>query len=81
MDMLPEIMNDTSFSNNEAILSSLTRAGEIINSGKNADYWMTEEGQAILFGKLNGRGGPPSDLTLSTTRRSPMPCYTQQAML
>ena len=43
MDMFPEIMNDASFFTNEAILSSLRRAGEIIKSWKNADYWMTVE--------------------------------------
>ena len=62
MDMFPEIMSDVSFAKNEAILTSLGRAGEIIKSGKNADYWKTEEGQAILVGKLNDRGGPPSGL-------------------
>ena len=62
MGMFPEIMNDASFSTNEGILNSLRRAGEIIKSGKNADYSMTEEGQAILVGKLNDRGGPPSGL-------------------
>jgi hypothetical protein len=60
--MFPEIMNDSSFSTNEAILTSLRRAGEIIKSKQNADYWMSEEGQAILVGKLSDRGGPPTDL-------------------
>ena len=34
MDMFPEIMNDASFSTNEAILTSLRRAGDIIKSGR-----------------------------------------------
>ena len=55
-------MKDKSFSTNEATLTSLRRTGEIIKSGRNDDYWMTEEGQAILVGKLNDRGGPPSGL-------------------
>ena len=62
MDMFPNIMNDSSFITNEAILTSLRRAGEIIESNKNADYWMSEEGQAVLIRKLDDRGGPPSGL-------------------
>ena len=62
MDMFPKIMNDASFSTNEAILTSLRRAGEIIKSGRDADYWMAEEGKAILVGRLNERGGPPLGL-------------------
>ena len=62
MGMFREIMNDASFSTNEAILTSLRRAGEIIKSGRDADYGMTEEGHAILIGKLNFRGGPPAGL-------------------
>ena len=56
--MFPEIMSDSSFSTNEAILTSLRRAGEIIKSKQNADYWMSEEGQAILVGKLGDREVP-----------------------
>ena len=55
-------MSDSSSSTNEAILASLRCAGEIIKSKQNADYWMSEEGQAILGGKLGDRGGPPSGL-------------------
>ena len=62
IDMFPEIMNDASFSTNESIVTSLRRAGEIIKSKQSANYWMTEEGQAIFIGKLNDRGGPPSGL-------------------
>ena len=62
MEMFPKIMNDASFSTNDAILTLPRRAGKIIKSGKNIDYCMTEEGQAILVGKLIEKSGPPTSL-------------------
>ena len=62
MSISPEIMNDASFSTNEAILTLPRRAGEIIKSNQKSDYWMTKEGQVILVGKLDDKAGPPTGL-------------------
>ena len=72
--MFPEIMSDASFSTNEAILTSLRRAGEIIKSKQNADYWMSEEGQSDPLGKLERQGSPERAFALSTTRMRPRRC-------
>ena len=65
MDMFPEITNDANLATNEAILSSLRRAGEILKSSQRSDYWMTDEGQARLLRKIAGRGRhPPTGLNV-----------------
>ena len=55
MDMFSDIMKDASLANNEAILSSLRHAGEILKSSQKSDYWMTDEGKARLLQKIKGR--------------------------
>ena len=62
MNIFPEIMNDAIFSTHEAILTSLRRTGEINKSNQKSEYWMGEEGQAILVEKLNDKAGPPTGL-------------------
>ena len=55
MDMLPDIMKDANRATNEAILSSLRRAGEILRSSRKSDRLMTDEGQAWPLRKIKGR--------------------------
>ena len=55
-------MKDASFSTNEAILTSLRRAGEIIKSNQKSEYWMTKKRRAIFVGKRNDKAGPPTGL-------------------
>ena len=70
MDIFPEIMNDASFSTNEAILTSLRRAGEIIKSNQKSDYWKTDKGQAIMVGSSIPRPVLRVDCVLAITLRT-----------
>ena len=54
-EMFPDIMKGANLATNEVILSSLRRAGEILESSQKSDYWLTDEGQATLLRKIKGR--------------------------
>ena len=50
---IPDIIDKADDSTNKTILSALRRAGEILTSNRNCDYWTTDAGQAELLRKIH----------------------------
>ena len=61
MKTIPEIIDKADSSRNKAILDTLRRAGKILKSDRNSDYWTTDAGKAELIRKIEDRSRrPPS---------------------
>ena len=61
---LQNAVNKADSSNSGVILDALRRAGDVMTSNQNCDYWVTEEGQAALVKKIGERAKGPTSLSV-----------------
>ena len=66
MKSIPELIDKADSSTSGAILQALRRAGDILQSKRNSQYWTTRAGQAELLRKIDERSRrpPPSQLNM-----------------